>query len=156
MKGKFNKNSALITILAVVVLSAGFLASTATASHAIQSIVNTVAGNPKPSCPRPFVFSGRKAQCVPCPSGTAFDKATSTCKAAPTTAQKCTTSTDANGVKTTICVTGTQAIVGGRKASASALVSGKVTILADDTVQGTVKITRPAGPTGCHWTKGGF
>jgi hypothetical protein len=145
-------------VLVAMFAAAGFAASTvnvspANAAAALMATVGMKSGNaPKPTCPAPFVFSGKKASCVPCPQGSQFDKASSSCKAAPTAVQKCTTTTDAKGTKTTICVSGAQATVAGKKASASALVSGSITILADSTVKGGVK-TVQIHSSMCHFVR---
>lgn len=153
-----HRRTITLWVLVALIAAAGFAASTvnvspANAAAALMATVGMKSGNaPKPTCPAPFVFSGRKASCVPCPQGTQFNKATSSCKAAPGAVQKCTTTTDANGVKTTICVTGTRATVAGKTASASALVSGSVTILADSTVKGGVKVVQ-IHSSRCHFVR---
>lgn len=105
-------------VVAVLILAcigaAGTAAATAAAAHM---------GTPAPTCPPPYVFSGKKAACVPCPQGSQYDTTSKTCTSAtPAVPQKCTTNTDANGVKTTVCVTGVQA-------SASDIDTGNVTVL---------------------------
>ena len=152
-----SRRTITLWVLVALVAAAGFAASTvnvspANAAAVLMATVGMKSNAPKPTCPAPFVFSGKKASCVPCPQGSQFDKASSSCKAAPGAVQKCTTTTDANGVKTTICVTGTQATVAGKTASASALVSGSVTILADSTVKGGVKVVQ-IHSSGCHFVR---
>lgn len=130
---KHNKQIPATILMMVVMGLAGFAASTASASHLALTIVNTVAGNPQPYCAAPFVFDKNTASCIPCPQGFTYDKATQQC--------------DANTPVT-------EQVVGVR-ASASDIETGKVTILADMNLKGTIR-TKRLTPTGCHWTHGGF
>jgi hypothetical protein len=85
---KYNKKGTVATVLTVVLALSGFAASTvkvSSANAAVEALMSTVgmkSGNaPAPTCPAPYVYSGRKPGCVPCPPKTKYDTATKTCKA---------------------------------------------------------------------------
>ncbi|MDB5161380.1 MAG: hypothetical protein JWO96_760 [Candidatus Saccharibacteria bacterium] len=68
-----------------------------------------------------------------CPSGFVFNKSTASCDK--------------------ITVSNVTAVLAGKTVSASDVASGKITILADDTVKGGLKAVQIHSPR-CHWTNG--
>lgn len=81
------RRKSILVVLASLVLAAGFAASTvkpASAANAASDFMATIGvkndNAPAPTCKDPYVFSGKKVGCVPCPSGTIKDTATQKCK----------------------------------------------------------------------------
>lgn len=149
-----SRRTITLWVLVTLVAAAGFAASTVnvTSANAAAILMDTTGmkGNtPKPTCPAPFVFSGKKASCVPCPQGSQYDKASSSCKAVPPVKTVCTTVVTTNGlnsVKTTTCPVGV-------KASASDIDTGNVTILGYIQANGLAKalVSKLTVQGRCFW-----
>lgn len=142
-KTKSRRTITLWGVVLCMLTSCGYAASTASASsvqnvtnvatNAASVLMDTIAlksdNSPAPSCSGNYVFSGKKGKCALCPTGTAKDQKTQKCVAlAPVVAPKCTTTTDAHGVKTTTCFSGTQATVAGKSATASSMETARLNI----------------------------
>lgn len=130
------KTAALWAVMGLIAF-AGFTAAIVSPAEAARAIVNTVAGNPAPTCPKGFVFNKKTAKCD------AVESPKTTC------------TTDG---LVTACVSNAQATINGTKTvMASEVATGQVTILSFVSAHGSPskKVAKAEADGDCKWVGDG-